>query len=194
MAGAEPRATLLLIEHGETRLDRHGRTHGHLDPPLTAKGREQARRLGARLGRMAQPPTVLLHSPRKRAAQTAAIAAALSGIPARAEAALLPLDVGRMSGQDEKSVAERLRPYFAAPWREIPGGERVATWRARHQRLAAWLAKQAAAGERPALVTHSNVIGSLLARANGGARGRGTMADPPKSGTVIRVRYPIGRS
>lgn len=189
----DERQPILLIEHGETALDKLGRVHGGLDTPLSAKGREEAQRLGEQLKRMARRPDVLYTSDRKRAHETAKIAGGIAGIPVKVKAELRPLDVGDFSGKDEKQVAERLKLYFAKPWAEIPGGDRVATWRARHQNFASQIAAEARkSGMLPAFVTHSNVIGSLLAKATGGADGRKAMANPPRSASVHKVLYPVG--
>lgn len=189
------RQPVLLIEHGETALDRLGRVHGGLDTPLTVKGRAEAERLGRHLARLRSrggAPEVLYASPRKRARETAEIAGAIARIPVRTAPALTPLDVGEFSGKDEKMVAAALKPYFAKPWERIPGGESVASWRAKHLNFAKRIARQAKQrGLLPAFVTHSNVIGSLIARATGGADGRNAMAHPPRSASVARVDYPL---
>lgn len=178
------KTAILLIEHGRTAFDREGRVHGRFDPPLDAKGREQAESLGARLRRAM--PDVLYSSDRKRAAQTARIAGRIAGIPVRPSPELRPLDVGDFSGRPEKQVAAALEPYFAHPGRKIPGGESVADWRARHTAFARRVAAQ---GGKPAFVTHSNVIGSLRAAATGAADGRHAMANPPKSASITIVRF-----
>ncbi|HZT73629.1 MAG TPA: histidine phosphatase family protein [Terriglobales bacterium] len=170
---------LLLIEHGQTRFDRRHRVHGFLDPPLNPEGRRQAARLGLRLAGLAHPPSRIFTSDRRRAAETARIAGAIAGIPVTATPALRPLNVGRFSGQDQRAVARRLQPYFAEPERRIPGGESVGTWRRRHLAFVRGLAAAArGAAERPALLTHSNVIESL----GGGAH--------PRSAQMLRVSFP----
>ncbi|MDQ5851116.1 MAG: histidine phosphatase family protein, partial [Chloroflexota bacterium] len=40
--------TLVFVRHGETEWNRSGRWQGHADVPLSAEGRNQARRLAAR--------------------------------------------------------------------------------------------------------------------------------------------------
>lgn len=188
---AAARWPVLLIEHGQTRFDRQGRVHGLLDPPLSAKGREQAARLGLKLAGMAQPPTRLHSSDRRRAQETARLAGTIAGIPVTVTPALRPLDVGIWSGGDEHGVARRLEPYFDNPRRRIPGGDRVAEWRARHVEYVRALAARARqTRERPALVTHSNVIGSLAAPHDGHG-GRAALAHPPRAGEVRRVHIPI---
>ena len=57
---------------------------------LTAKGRRQARALGARLSGLAEPPATVLTSPFARARQTAEAIAAETGAALRLEPALAP--------------------------------------------------------------------------------------------------------
>ncbi len=57
---------------------------------LTAKGREQARALGAALAARPDPPVLVLSSPLTRARQTAAEIAKATGAPLRVEEALAP--------------------------------------------------------------------------------------------------------
>ena len=57
---------------------------------LTAKGRRQARALGARLAGLAEPPATVLTSPLARARQTAEAIAAETGAALRLEPALAP--------------------------------------------------------------------------------------------------------
>ena len=57
---------------------------------LTADGVEQARRLGAALAAMLEPPALVLSSPLIRARQTAAEIATATGAPVRVEDLLAP--------------------------------------------------------------------------------------------------------
>lgn len=171
---------ILLIEHGQTALDRKGEAHGGRDTPLDAEGRRQAVRLGERLARAERKPQVVYHSPKIRARQTARIAADIARIPSEEARELAPLRSGALGRGPEKAVARRLGPYFANPERRIPGGESVAAWRHRH--LAFMRRIQDQAGSIPvAMVTHSNVIGSVEGGAQGAKR---AMARPPKAAEV----------
>lgn len=63
-----------LVRHGETQFNRDGRYQGRSDSPLTALGRQQARRAGQVLGEMLGTTSVQLRSsPLGRAVQTAEI-------------------------------------------------------------------------------------------------------------------------
>ena len=193
LIGVKAKAPIYLIEHGQTDFDTEHRVHGKVDEPLNDTGRKQAHSLGVRLQSMAKPPDVIYASDRKRARETAHIASRVSGIPVKLAPELRPLNVGNFSGQNEGQVAEKLRPYFAAPFRTIPGGENVSGWRARHRGFVRKVAQESAEkGIRPAFLTHSNVIGDLMAKAAGGEDGREAMANPPKNGSMVRIHYPIG--
>jgi broad specificity phosphatase PhoE len=58
---------LLLVRHGETAANVEGRLLGRADPPLTAKGRQQA----AALATWLPPADLVVSSPLRRARQTA---------------------------------------------------------------------------------------------------------------------------
>jgi broad specificity phosphatase PhoE len=174
----------LLIEHGETRMDALDQAHGGRDEPLDRRGRQQAIQLGLRLRRLRPPPSVLLHSDRKRAAQTAKLAGHVAGIPAVGAPALAPLEAGPLGRGPQAQIASRLAPYFRAPERPIPGGETVAAWRARHLDF---MRRASQLWRRPAFVTHSNVIGSVLGGAQGAER---AMAHPPRPATPISILFP----
>ncbi len=178
----------LLIEHGETRLDARGEAHGGRDEPLDRRGREQAIRLGLRLRRLRPPPAILFYSERRRAMQTAKLAGHVAGIPAAGAPALAPLAAGAPGRGPQARVARRLAPYFRDPERLTPGGETVAAWRERHL---GFMRRAAALWRRPAFVTHSNVIGSVLGGARGAERG---MAHPPRPATPIAIVFPADGS
>ncbi|MGH9413018.1 MAG: histidine phosphatase family protein [Terriglobales bacterium] len=169
---------IALIEHAQTALDARGESHGHRDVPLNATGRLQAVRLGARMRTADPKPVTIYHSPRRRAAQTARIAGAIAGIPVRQAPALTPLHSGSLGAGAAVDVAGRLASYFARPQTAIPGGESVAAWRSRHLNF---MRRILASGKPVAMVTHSNVIGSVQA---GPAGALLALAQPPQSAQV----------
>ena len=69
------RKVIYLVRHGETLFNVEGRYQGVLDSPLTSKGEDQARRVGAVLRTLVneQSTVRLWSSPLGRALQTAAI-------------------------------------------------------------------------------------------------------------------------
>ncbi|TAN23900.1 MAG: histidine phosphatase family protein [Acidobacteria bacterium] len=169
---------IALIEHAQTPLDARGESHGNRDVPLSAEGRRQAVHLGIRMRRALPAPVVILHSPRLRAAQTARIAGAIAGIPVREAKALAPLRSGTLGAGSQGAVAGRLAPHFDNPQRSIPGGESVAAWRSRHLNF---MRRILASGKPAAMVTHSNVIGSV---ASGTAGAQQAMEHPPQPAQV----------
>jgi broad specificity phosphatase PhoE len=190
--GVPLRAKIMTIEHGSTEFDDHDLVHGHKDIPLNDEGRRESERLGRRLLWATVKPAHLYASDLKRAAETAHIAGQIAGIPVTTHKELRSLDVGKHSGKPEKQVAEQLKPYFAAPWKQIPGGERVASWRARVLKFVHDKATEHAAhGGLPAFVSHSNSLGAVKAKAKGGEDGRKAMANPPPSASAEVVNYPI---
>ncbi len=62
---------LLLVRHGITAWNREGRFQGHLDPPLSDEGRDEARALGLRLAGSDEPPARIISSSLSRARETA---------------------------------------------------------------------------------------------------------------------------
>jgi len=77
---------IYLFRHGETVWNAEKRAQGHLDSPLTAAGRAQARAMGLALGQELaragyQPPTVIVRSsPLGRVRETLALAAEAAGL------------------------------------------------------------------------------------------------------------------
>ena len=62
---------LLLVRHGITAWNREGRFQGHLDPPLSAEGRDEARALGRRMAASGEAPGRIISSTLRRALETA---------------------------------------------------------------------------------------------------------------------------
>jgi probable phosphoglycerate mutase len=129
---------LILVRHGVTAWNRDGRFQGHLDPPLPAEGRNQARLLAKRLAANPEErPVRMVSSPLARGEQTArVIATALGGVDGKApqvalEPRLMEIGQGDWEGRthDELAVedAERYTAWRrSAGGRQPPGGEPIA--------------------------------------------------------------------
>ncbi|MEH3054911.1 MAG: histidine phosphatase family protein [Patulibacter minatonensis] len=173
MAASAPVGTtpaVLLARHGETDDNAASRFQGVRNPPLNARGREQAAALAAELA-VAEPAIrEIWASPYARAQETAAIVAARLGLPVRTDPRIAESDVGDWSGATYAEVQGRDPAGFQAwvdgdPEHRFPGGESLAEVRARVE-LA--LADARAAAPTVLLVCHGGVIRSAL-RATGHA-------------------------
>jgi broad specificity phosphatase PhoE len=122
---AAPGTTLLLIRHGETQWNLDNRVQGHLDVPLTDKGRVQARLLASWLA--SEPIAAVYSSDLCRASETAEIIAG-SGAPLHLEPRLREAAFGDFQGLTTPEIVERFPEAYHA-WRHDavrnrpPGGE-----------------------------------------------------------------------
>lgn len=151
--------SLLLIRHGETVWNRQGRYQGRSDPPLTMRGREQARLLGAELADV--HARSIVSSPLRRAHATALDIGRRLSLPVELDGGLSELSFGIWEGLTQAEVKQRwpdalrrwkLQPDAAPP----PGGEPLPMAAERIRRCLDGLA-----ASRPApviVVTHAGVI------------------------------------
>lgn len=153
-----------LVRHAESEWNATGRWQGHADPPLSARGAEQARELAARL--TGQPASLLLCSDLLRARQTAEPLAEALGVPLQVDPRLRELDVGTWSGLRREEI-ERLDPDGLARFESgdpafRPGdGESRREIRARARRaISHWITEQPVG--RIVIVTHLGFIRALL--------------------------------
>lgn len=123
--------TLLLVEHGETEFsgddDKTERIHGtKYDLPLTWKGHQQAASVADKLKNhdIASVDT----SPMKRATETAEHITEATGIPAKPDDGMKPLDSGYLSGMNHEQAHRRIEYYVRNPHKQIPGGESYGDW------------------------------------------------------------------
>lgn len=153
---------LLLVRHGETGEQYAGRYVGATDLPLSAAGREQARRLTAILP---AEPSLCLCSPQRRARETAALA--LQGRDCQLEVveALREIDFGRWEGLSFAEIVAR-DPGLVDDWQrdalafQFPGGEQT---RCFWQRVREALTMIAARPEAEVVVVcHGGVIRAML--------------------------------
>jgi probable phosphoglycerate mutase len=164
---------LLLVRHGQSEDAVEGqefdRFEGHADPPLSALGREQARRLAARLG-TEHIDAVYVTSLRRTAETAAPVAAATGHVPV-VEHDLREIYLGEWEGWVfEQKFVDRdplaLRLVEEQRWDLIPGCEPTDGFAAR---VRAGIERIAAAhpDERVLVVVHGGVIGEALAQASG---------------------------
>jgi broad specificity phosphatase PhoE len=110
-----------LITHPETKLDREGRIHGHLDPPLSESGRYKAKSIAK--GLKNKGITKIHSSPRQRALETAQHISKATGAPVEVHSELEPWKLGSMSGAKTNSIKPLLDFFSNRPDRPVPGGE-----------------------------------------------------------------------
>ena len=96
---------LLLARHGETDWTRAKRWQGHGDPPLNARGREQARALAEEL--LHVPLDAIYSSDLRRASETASIVAGIAGMDVLLDPELRENDFGDWTGLTRDEVKRR---------------------------------------------------------------------------------------
>lgn len=115
--------TIFLARHGETDWNAQERWQGHADPPLNARGRDQARALAAKLARVSFE--AVYSSDLARARETAEIVAFARGMSVYTDRGLREIDVGSWQGLTNDEVTERF------PDRVRTDGEAVEVFRDR---------------------------------------------------------------
>jgi broad specificity phosphatase PhoE len=101
--------TLILARHGETDWNAQHRWQGHSDPPLNARGREQARALAKSI----EHADVVYASDLSRARETAEIVAAKLGLDVRLDARLRERSFGAWEGLTSAEIEERFAELYA---------------------------------------------------------------------------------
>lgn len=160
-----PRSTRLLIaRHGESEWNAAGRWQGQADPPLTARGREQALRAAHSARGLVER---VVSSDLLRAAETARTIAAHLDLGLQLSVELRERDIGPWSGLTTVEV-EAGWPGYLAAGRRPEGAELDEPMWARIQQ-GLW---RAATGEGPTLVVaHGGVI-ALIERQLGDPCGK----------------------
>lgn len=121
---------LVLVRHGVTDWNREGRFQGHLDPPLSALGLQEARLVADRLATDASlRPSRIVTSILARASATAAAIGEVCGVEPEPDKRLIELGQGEWEGRTHDEIAREDAKRYAA-WRgsdtEPPGAETVA--------------------------------------------------------------------
>ncbi len=150
---------LYLVRHAQS-LSNTGEADISTDPPLTAVGWEQARRLAQRLAR--QGIDLIYSSPQRRALQTAQAIAEATGLSVMVEDGLREvgmgtrgLDVRRLGVEEAREVTRRIAATMR--WDAFPGSEGSRAVRRRVRATIDAIARRHP-GRRIVIVTHFGVI------------------------------------
>ncbi|MBC3935225.1 histidine phosphatase family protein [Undibacterium sp. CY7W] len=155
---------ILLIRHGETAWNAVKRLQGHLDIPLNAEGRRQAKALAAALQN--EKLDAIIASDLQRAVQTAGEIARLQGLSTRTDPGLRERCFGGFEGELYSELPHKY-PEEHAAWRahdpdaEFPPGENAGeTIRRFHQRVMEHILHYARQfdGKKIAIVAHGGVL------------------------------------
>ncbi len=156
---------IYLVRHGQTEFNLARRYQGALDSPLTRLGREQAARIGRRLGELLPPQTPMVCSPLGRARHSAEIIREAGGFtgPFAEDARIREASLGDWDGMTDEDIefvypnhrdgATRWDWYFKAP----NGDSREAF----SARLGDWLA-EAVTGPLPLIAVSHGLAGRVL--------------------------------
>ncbi len=173
---ADIKAHLLLVRHGESETNAANAFSGRADPSLTAKGREQASRVGHKLAALDLKPGRVFTSEMKRCRETTALildAAGQSGMPVVSDAALNERDYGALTGLDKKAAAVQFGEEQIRRWRRSyaeapPDGESLQDTAAR---VLAYYVRvilpEALNGGTTLVVSHGNTLRSLIMALDG---------------------------
>lgn len=171
----------------ELYLVRHAQAAGRDgdDPGLSERGRAQAGALGARLA--ARPFAALLHSPRRRAEETARIVSSFLTGTAVSSSPLLD----DRTPVPSKERRDEYPPHYHQALRDVPAHERdvdAVVLREAVSSLVACAEEQAARGPLP-LVTHAFVIGWFVRSALQTAAWRWIGLESDNTRLTV-IRYP----
>jgi probable phosphoglycerate mutase len=159
--------TLILVRHGETEGNVQQVWHGSLDAPLTDRGRMQVAATARRVAELIKnvPISAFYVSPLARAQSTAEAIVEATGETPIIDAELREFDLGEWEGRtfrDLRETEDLWGHWSRDPWFAPPGGESPRSFNRRAAAVLQRLAQQHC-GEHVLVVTHSGVIGTVLA-------------------------------
>jgi broad specificity phosphatase PhoE len=165
-------ADFYFVRHGESEANRDGVVQGRAPSRLTDTGREQARQAGEWF--RARALTMVLSSPLRRAFETAAIIAEVTGAGAvETVEELTEIDTGIFSGlsfdQAQRTHPEAWMAFQRESWEGVPQAERIEQLLGRAEAAWARLVGLAREGTRSVLcVTHSGFLQWIIRATLGG--------------------------
>src|SRR3954470_10496514 len=151
---------VFMVRHGATVLSAEDRFAGATDVELSDEGREQTRRLSARLSR--EKVNAAYASPLGRTVETAQILAAPHKLEVQTRDGLREINHGRWEGLTRREVEEKF-PEEAAEWEKDPytfapvGGESGLAVTARALPVLLQLVRECA-GQNILIVSHKATI------------------------------------
>jgi broad specificity phosphatase PhoE len=163
---------LYLIRHGQSDFvwdgERFATSRGdQWNPPLSEKGREQARLLAKRLLVMDLDPFVVYSSPLRRASETAETFAGESGAEVSYDDELVEAHIGGWEGkpfeeiiQSDPEIVQHIR-HQRAIWHRAPGAERGNRFRIRVRDVVEGLLRKHP-DENLLLFAHGGVINAYV--------------------------------
>jgi glucosyl-3-phosphoglycerate phosphatase len=141
---------LLLVRHGESTWNAEGRLQGQSDPPLSERGRREARALAPLLHHF--PKDRVLSSDLERARETAALLGHPEALP---DMRWREIDVGEWAGRPLAELPQGSEPSWRAGPLVPPGGE---SWDELAARVADALDELVEAGGPWLVVAHGGVV------------------------------------
>ncbi len=155
---------IVLVRHGETFWNLEARIQGHLDSPLTEKGKAQADALAEHL--KSQNFAAIYSSDLGRAAETARRISEKKGLSVSVTNCLRERNLGILQGQlkgELEKTFPKEAPFYRAndPDHLIPEGETLRQLSQRSMKCLETIAKKHE-GKRVLVVTHNGVLVSLL--------------------------------
>jgi broad specificity phosphatase PhoE len=120
------RRTIYVVRHGKTKFNGEAgiscdRERGWSDVPLTAEGREEARKAGAAL--KSKGLTAIVSSDLVRAKETAQIIGKIIGIKPEFSFKLRPWNLGDLTGMDMEKANPQIAAGTKSPDKPVKGGE-----------------------------------------------------------------------
>lgn len=189
---------ILLIRHGETEIsspETFSKEKNRPDPPLNARGRHQAERLGRRLeGSGIQR---IFTSDLARAAETAEIANSRLHVPVEKRAELREIDMGRLHFVSWEDIRAEDPALYKAWHRHAadmpyPEGECGGDAAARAMKVVEEIIGSGL--EKVAIVTHGGIIRILACVALGIGQEKRFLFGPPENTSVSTIKYtPAGK-
>jgi glucosyl-3-phosphoglycerate phosphatase len=150
---------ILLVRHGESTYNAEARLQGQADPPLSERGREEARVLARSLNGIS--PDRVISSDLVRARETAA----LLGHPhAATDARLREIDVGQWQGRPLSDFPGGSEPSWRGGPLTPPGGE---SWGQLVERVGAAVDELIAAGGSWLVIAHGGVVRAAVTHLTG---------------------------
>lgn len=155
---------ILIVRHGESENNAAGRLQGRNDSPLTDRGREQARTLGAWLSERDFRWSAAYASPLARARETAEILADVTKFPRPVlDEDLAEVSVGSLEAMTRDEIGERHPTFLSRAITDLGdfsefGGESYDNVQARAKRVLAMLERNhRAASDRVLVVAHGGI-------------------------------------